>query len=105
VVEFLPLPEQQSGPLNCPCGDNRIEDISVPTSLPPTHEPENRNLNGLGADAWAGIVVVLAMFIVGVIYWSGHTNSANATGAPVSQAAGSGAAPKTATRGSGSTVQ
>jgi hypothetical protein len=53
----------------------------MPTNLPTTHEPNNRNLTGLGADAWAGIAVVLGLFIVGAIYWSGHTNAASA-GAP-----------------------
>jgi hypothetical protein len=69
--------------------DNQSEVISVPTSLPPSPERESSNLNGLGADAWAGIVVILAMLTIGVIYWSGHTN--DATAAPASQAAGSSA--------------
>ena len=70
-------------------GDCSFEDISVPTSLPPNHEPESRNLHGLGADAWAGVIVILGMFVVGVIYWSGQTNDAHATAAPASQTTGS----------------
>ena len=46
----------------------------MPTELPTTYQPNNPNLNGLGPDAWAGIVVVLLLFIVGAIYWSGHPN-------------------------------
>ena len=69
----------------------------MPTNLPSSHEPESSNLNGLGADAWAGIAVIFAMFIVGVIYWSGHTNDAHATDASVSQT--------TATKSSRTTVQ
>jgi hypothetical protein len=65
------------------------EDINVPTNLPTSPEQNDRNLTGLGADAWVGIVVVLALFIVGAIYWSGHTGEANASAAPASQAAGS----------------
>jgi hypothetical protein len=49
--------------------------------------------------------VVLAMFIVGVIYWSGHTNDAQATGAPILRTTGPSAAPQTAVRGSDTTVQ
>ena len=77
----------------------------MPTSLPPTHEPENRNLNGLGADAWAGIAVVLVMFIVGVIYWTGHTNDVRATGAPILRTTGSSTAPQAAVKGSDTTIQ
>jgi hypothetical protein len=67
----------------------------VPTSLPPNHEPESRNLHGLGADAWAGVIVILGMFVVGVIYWSGHTNDAHATTAPASQTTASSTASHT----------
>lgn len=56
----------------------------MPTTLPPPPEPESRNLDGL---SWAGIAVVSAMFIIGVIYWSGHT--ADATAAPALQTIGS----------------
>jgi hypothetical protein len=69
----------------------------MPTSLPPIREPESRHLDGLGADAWAGLAVIVGMFIVGVIYWSGHTNEAKAIGASASQATGASAAPKTIT--------
>jgi hypothetical protein len=73
----------------------------MPTSLPPAHEPKNPNLDGLGvAVPWAGFVVVLGMFIAGVIYWSGHTRDANATGAPALQTTNSSAAVKTTDHGS-----
>ena len=76
----------------------------MPTSLPPSRVPESSNRNGLGADAWAGIAVIVAMFIIGVIYWSGHVNDANATGAQLSQAVGSSAA-KTAIGSSRTPIQ
>jgi len=75
----------------------------VPTSLPPSRVPESSN-RSLGADAWAGIAVIVAMFILGVIYWSGHVNDANATGAPPSQAVGSSAA-KTVIKSSRTPIQ
>jgi hypothetical protein len=62
----------------------------VPTNLP-IHERNNCNLTGMGADAWAGLLVVLGLLIVGTIYWSGHTNDAHAAGTPASQTAGVGA--------------
>jgi hypothetical protein len=70
----------------------------VPTSLPPTHDPHRsspreirREVRELGADAWAGLGVVLAMLAVGVIYWSTHTNHANAAGPPPAHSAASSA--------------
>ena len=82
-----------------------IEDVSVATSLPPTHEPGNRDLNGLGAGAWAGILAVLGIFIVGVICWSGQTNIANATGAPASQMTGASTDPKTTVNSSDTAIR
>ena len=72
----------------------------MPTTLPPPPEPESRNLDGL---SWAGIVVVLAMFIVGMIYWSGHAN--DATAAPAPQTTSSSAASKAWTTGSGTAIR
>jgi len=78
----------------------------VPTSLPPAREPKGPNFDGLGvAVPWAGFVVVLGMFIVGVIYWSGHTRDANATGAPVLQTTDSSAAVKATATDPESAVQ
>ena len=72
----------------------------MPTTLPPTPEPESRNLDGL---SWAGNAVVSAMFIVGVIYWSDHTN--DATAAPAPQTTSSSAASKAWTTGSGTAIR
>ena len=66
------------------------EDICVPTTLPPSPEPEGRNIDGL---SWAGLAVVAAMFIFGVIYWTGHTG--DATAAPAPQTIGSSTASTT----------
>jgi len=77
----------------------------MPTSLPPTHEPEDRNHYDLGADAWAGIAVIVAMLIVGVTYWSGHANDASAAAPAATPMAGSSAALKDSSTGSDTAVQ
>jgi len=73
----------------------------VPTSLPSSYPPGNPNLNGLGAVGWAGIAVVSAMFIVGAVYWSGHSNETN----PGAQGIGSSAVLKDVTTDAGRTIQ
>jgi hypothetical protein len=87
-VRSLPGPLKQILP-SAVAISRHNEDINVPTNLPTNPEQNYCNFTGLGADAWVGIVVVLALFIVGAIYWSGHAGEANATSAPPSQAAGS----------------
>lgn len=79
----------------------------MPTNLPPAHEHQSPHLDRLGVTAaWAGFVVVLGMFIVGVIYWSSHTSDAKTTtGAQTLQTTGSSAALKSTTTGSGSAVR
>jgi len=55
----------------------------------------------LGAVGWAGIAVVSAMFIVGAVYWSGHSNETN----PGAQGIGSSAVLKDVTTDAGRTIQ
>jgi len=51
----------------------------VPTNLPKIREPNDPDRAGLEADAWAGMAVVFTLFVVGVIYWTGHTGGAQAS--------------------------
>jgi hypothetical protein len=79
---------------------NRGWCTKLPTNLPASYRPDSPNLNGVGAVGWAGIAVVIAMFIFGAICWSGHSNETS----PGAQGIGSSAVLNDVTSGADRTI-